>query len=113
MRATGRASRTDSSRHACRFDRPGPSPGRSCIALLLLLATLFASPSGAQEVFSWFNRGLLPVAFDQGDWVRYAVEEIDEYGTVRDTLTVTVVDADSSDAGMPSSNADNNTSPSR
>jgi hypothetical protein len=51
-------------------------------------------------VFSWFNRGLLPVAFDQGDWVRYAVEEIDEYGTVRDTLTVTVVDADSSEVWL-------------
>jgi len=70
--------------------RPGSVPGRSFI--FLLLALLLAVPASAQEVFSWFNRGLLVVAVERGDWVRYAVEEIDEYGAVRDTLTVTVME---------------------
>lgn len=59
------------------------------------LALLFAgTPAAAQEVFAWFNRDLLPVHFQAGDWVRYAVEEVDELGPVTDTLTVTVIEAD-------------------
>jgi hypothetical protein len=65
------------------------------ISLLVALCSFLAIPASAQEVFSWFNRGLLPVEFVDGDRVTYAVEEIDEYGAVRDTLTVSVVDAGS------------------
>jgi hypothetical protein len=97
MRATGPASLTDRSRLANRVDCPGLVPGRSALAFIsLILILCCAVPSSAQEVFSWFNRGLLPVDFTEGDWVSYAIEEVDEYGAVRDTLTVTVVEVDSS-----------------
>ena len=66
------------------------------VILVLLPLILLAGSVPAQEIFSWFNRGLLPVSFERGDWVRYAIEEIDEYGSVRDTLTVTVLESDSS-----------------
>jgi hypothetical protein len=61
----------------------------------MIVVTLLAAPASSQEVFSWFNRGLLPIGFERGDWVRYAVEEIDENGPATDTLTVTVIEADS------------------
>jgi hypothetical protein len=64
--------------------------------LVLLPMIVLAGPVHAQEIFSWFNRGLLPVSFERGDWVRYAIEEVDEYGSVRDTVTVTVLESDSS-----------------
>ena len=60
----------------------------------MVFIALLAAPATSQEVFSWFNRGLLPVGFERGDWVRYAVEEIDENGLATDTLTVTVIDVD-------------------
>lgn len=96
MRPTGPASLIDRSRTADRVDRPGYVPGRSSIAFLAVVLLLFAVPASAQEVFSWFNRGLLPVDFTPGAWVTYAVEEVDEYGAVRDTLKVTVIEADTS-----------------
>lgn len=73
--------------------RPGRAPGRCCVGALLCGLSLFAAPAdlSAQEVFSWFNRGLLPVEFHEGDWVRYEATSIDEYGPVTDTLSVSVV----------------------
>ena len=81
--------------------RPGNFPGRVRVAMITLITIVtvlsvnLASPACGQEVFAWFNRGLLPIAFERGDWVRYAVEEIDENGIATDTLSVTVIEADS------------------
>jgi hypothetical protein len=91
---------TDRALSAYRVDRPGLVPGRSTIVFFLLCVLLGAAPAEGQEVFSWFNRGLLPVDFTHGDWVTYAVEEIDEYGAVRDTLTVAVVHVDSAEVWL-------------
>lgn len=65
------------------------------MAWLVVLAALCATPASAQEIFAWFQRDLLGVRFETGDWVSYRVEEIDESGPVTDTLTVTVLAADS------------------
>lgn len=95
MRPTGQRSHTESHRPRCRKRRPGIFPGRTPAAVAIVIVALLAAPVSSQEVFSWFNRGLLPIGFERGDWVRYAVEEIDENGLATDTLTVTVIDVDS------------------
>ena len=65
------------------------------LVMLVMFVVGYPVSASAQEVFAWFNRGLLPITFERGDWVRYAVEEIDENGIATDTLTVTVIEADS------------------
>jgi hypothetical protein len=95
MNPTGRRSRTDSHRRCRRTLRPGTFPGCTRIVAISILAIFLSVPVSAQEVFSWFNRGLLPITFERGDWVRYAVEAIDENGVATDTLTVTVIEVDS------------------
>lgn len=73
--------------------RPGLVPGRFCIGLLALVGGLLAlAPTApAQELFAWFNRGLLKLDYHAGDWVRYESGFTDEYGLVTDTLTVTLM----------------------
>ncbi|RKZ17087.1 hypothetical protein DRQ53_04460 [bacterium] len=64
-----------------------------CIVALVAALLIVPAGAGAQEVFSWLNRGLAPVEFVPGDWVRYQASVVDEYGQVTDTLTVTVLRA--------------------
>ena len=95
MKPTGQRSHTENHRPRRRTSRPGNFPGCTWIVVVVVLTILVSVPASAQEVFSWFNRGLLPIVFQRGDWVRYAVEEIDENGVATDTLTVTVIEVDS------------------
>jgi hypothetical protein len=95
MKPTGKRSRTDDHRRGRRTLSPGIFPGLTRFAAFVVLATCLSLPAPAQEVFSWFNRGLLPITIERGDWVRYAVEAVDENGVATDTLTVTVIEADS------------------
>jgi hypothetical protein len=71
-------------------------PGRDlgCRVFLFLLLCVGAASADAQELFSWYDRGLLSVRFEPGDWIRFASEQLDEGGLSTDTLTVQVAQVD-------------------
>ncbi len=90
MKTTGNASRTELRRSRW-SRRPGSFPGRSCAVALVVALLIAPAGAAAQEIFSWLNRGLAPVEFVAGDWVRYQASVTDENGQVTDTLTVRVL----------------------
>ena len=68
------------------------------MSLLLLATSWFAlrpAPARAQELLSWWNRGLLPVELTAGSWAVFASEELAEGQVYVDTLSVHVYEADS------------------
>ena len=61
---------------------------------ILTLCVASASPARAQEVFSWWRRGLLPLALEPGTWVQLERVEAAEGRTTTDTIRCAVIAAE-------------------
>lgn len=61
---------------------------------IITLCAATAGPACAQEVFSWWRRGLLPLALEPGTWVQLERVEAAEGRTTTDTIRCAVVAAE-------------------